>query len=126
MLHRMPLIEDIISSRYRISGYQPDAVIVNEVEYKQSLILSAETLHHCWQVNNVDDLNEDKLQMIFELNPNVVLLGTGVRQRFPSPRIMAKFGQKGIGLEVMDNGALCRTFNILVAEDRAVVAAIII
>ncbi len=126
MLHRMSLTEDIVSSRYRISGYQQDAVAINEIQYKQSLILSAEYLHHPWQVNTVSDLNVDKLQFIFELNPDVVLLGTGMRQQFPSPKIMAIFGQQGIGLEVMDNGALCRTFNILVAEDRSVVAGIIL
>ena len=59
-------------------------------------------------------------------DPAVVLLGTGEKQRFPEARLYGLFGQRGIGLEVMDNGALCRTFNILVAEDRAVTAAIII
>lgn len=126
MLRVMPLTEDIISGRHRITGYQQDAVIVNQIHYSQSLILSAETLHHPWQVSTIDDLNDDKLQLIFELNPDVVLLGTGMRQQFPPAKIMANFGQKGIGLEVMDNGALCRTFNILVAEDRAVVAGVIL
>ena len=55
-----------------------------------------------------------------------MLLGTGEQQLFPEAQIYALFGQQGIGLEVMDNGALCRTFNILVAEDRAVTAAIIL
>jgi uncharacterized protein len=54
------------------------------------------------------------------------LLGTGPRQQFPEAKIFGLFGEQGIGLEVMDNGALCRTFNILVAEDRAVTAAIIL
>ena len=126
MLRRMPLTEDIISSRYRISGYQQDAVIINETHYRQSLVISAETLHHPWAPGAVDELSEDNLDLIFELNPDVVLLGTGMQQQFPSPKIMAVFGQKNIGLEVMDNGALCRTFNILVAEDRAVVAAILL
>ena len=126
MLRAMPLTEDMISSRYRITGYQRDTVIVNNIPYSQSLILSAETLHHPWQVSTVDDLIDDKLQLIFELNPDVVLLGTGMRQQFPSAKVIANFGQKGIGLEVMDNGALCRTFNILVAEDRSVVAGVIL
>ncbi len=126
MLRRMPLTEDIISSRYRISGYQPDAVLVNNIPYRKSLILSAESLLQPWAASSVDDLNSDNLQMIFELKPDVVLLGTGLLQQFPTPRVMADFGQKGIGLEVMDNGALCRTFNILIAEDRAVVAAILL
>ncbi len=126
MLRCMPLTEDIINSRYRISGYQNDAVIVNEVLYRQSLLLSAEYLHHPWAANSVKDLSHDNLELIFSLKPEVVLLGTGTLQKFPAAKILTIFGQEGIGLEVMDNGALCRTFNILVAEDRAVVAAILL
>ena len=59
------------------------------------------------------------------MKPRVVLLGTGEQQIFPDAKIFGLFGERGIGLEVMNNGALCRTFNILVAEDREVVAAII-
>jgi len=125
MLRRMPLTEDIVSSRYRISGYRDDAVIINEDSYGSSLIVSADTLLSPWPVESIADLSTDSLEPLFELNPEVVLLGTGTRQRFPEPWISGLFGQKGIGLEVMDNGALCRTFNILVAEDRAVVAVIL-
>ncbi len=126
MLRRMPLTEDIVTSRYRISGYRDDAIIINEVSYAQSLVVSAETLHSPWPVSLLADLNEESFEPVFDLNPDVVLLGTGTRQHFPEAKILALFGQKGIGLEVMDNGALCRTFNILVTEDRAVVAAILL
>ena len=126
MLPRMPLIEDIISSQYQITGYQADAVIINEQKYNRSLILSAEKLVHPWPVTSVSDLRDDNLQPLFEFNADVVLLGTGQKQHFPDAQIMGLFGQQRIGLEVMDNGALCRTFNILVAEDRAVVAAILL
>ncbi len=122
----MPLTEDIISSRYQITGYQADAVTINEKEYRSSLILSADTLTCPWSVESVNDLNNENLQPLFEFNADVVLLGTGQIQQFPSAQIMGLFGQQGTGLEVMDNGALCRTFNILVAEDRAVVAAILL
>ncbi len=125
MLRGMPLTEDIVTSRYRISGYRDDAVIINETSHTNSLIVSADTLLSSWSVESISDLGAESLEPLFELAPEVVLLGTGTRQRFPEPRILGLFGQKGIGLEVMDNGALCRTFNILVAEDRAVVAAIL-
>jgi len=126
MLRRMPLTEDIVTSRYRISGYRDDAVIINDITYIRSLVVSAETLQNPWSVSSLADLNEENFEPVFDLNPEVVLLGTGTRQLFPDAKILALFGQKGIGLEVMDNGALCRTFNILVAEDRAVVAAILL
>jgi len=122
----MPLTEDIISSRYSITGYEDDSVKINETIYKSSLVLSAETLHSPWPVKTVDDLDETSLAVILDLKPDVVLLGTGIQQHFPAAKTFAQFGNNGIGLEVMDNGALCRTFNILVAEDRAVVAAILL
>ena len=121
----MPLAEDKITSRYSISAYNPGEIIVNQTAYRESLILSPQTIHCPWPVLSVDELNESNLQLVLDMNPHVVLLGTGEQQIFPDSRIVALFGQRGIGLEVMDNGALCRTFNILVAEDREVVAAII-
>ena len=126
MLRRMALIEDIITSRYFITGYEDDSVRINETTYKTSLVVSADTLQNPWPFKTVVDLDEACFQVIFDLKPDVVLLGTGKRQQFPKACIFAQFGQQGIGLEVMDNGALCRTFNILVAEDRSVVAAILL
>ena len=122
----MPLTEDIITSRYRISSYSDDSISINEVDYHQSLLLSAQQMLNPWPVTSISDLDQETLEPVLEMNPDVVLLGTGQRQRFPSAQVFALFGERGIGLEVMDNGALCRTFNILVAEDRAVVAAIML
>ena len=126
ILRGMPLAEDIVTSRHRISSYSSDTVSINESVYHQSLILTAESLHSPWAVTALDQLTPETLAPIFESRPAVVLLGTGTRQQFPAPSIFGLFGEQGIGLEVMDNGALCRTFNILVAEDRAVTAAIIL
>jgi uncharacterized protein len=122
----MPLAEDKVTSRHRISAYDPASVTVNETVYRQSLVLTADRVHCPWPVTSIEDLDEDSLEAVLATRPAVVLLGTGDRQRFPAPRLFALFGERGIGLEVMDNGALCRTFNILVAEDRAVTAAIIL
>ena len=121
----MPLAEEKSTSRYNISGYNPGEIIVNESAHCESLILSAQSIHCPWLVLSVDQLDESNLQPVLDMNPSVVLLGTGERQIFPDARIFGLFGQIGIGLEVMDNGALCRTFNVLVAENREVVAAII-
>ena len=121
----MSLAEEKITSRYSISGYNPGEIIVNGTAYRESLILSPQSIHCPWSVLSVDELDESDLQPVIDLKPRVVLLGTGEHQIFPDARIFGLFGQRGIGLEVMDNGALCRTFNVLVAEDREVVAAII-
>jgi uncharacterized protein len=122
----MPLAEDIVTSRYRISSYDPGSVTINEAVYRQSLILTAQEIQSPWPVTSLADVDAASLAPVFDSNPSVVLLGTGERQQFPEAKIFALFGQQGVGLEVMDNGALCRTFNILVAEDRAVAAAIIL
>ncbi len=121
----MPLAEDNISSRYSFHGYASDHVKINEQKYHSSLILSADQLIEPWPVNSVEQLQADHLQPIFDLQPDVVLLGTGERQVFPRMEIVGEFARLGLGLEVMDTGALCRTFNILVGEDRNVVAAVI-
>lgn len=126
ILRHMPLAEDIITSRHRITSYSDDTVSINETVYRQSLILTADSLLSPWPVDSLEQLDAQALAPIFESSPAVVLLGTGPRQRFPEARIFGLFGERGIGLEVMDNGALCRTFNILVAEDRAVTAAIML
>ena len=122
----MPLAEDKITSRYSISSYNSDEIVVNEQIYRQSLVLSPQSVSCPWPVRSISELDESSLQVVLDMNPDVVLLGTGDRQQFPGARVFALLGQAGIGLEVMNNGALCRTFNILVAEDRAVVAAIIL
>ena len=122
----MPLSEDIVTSRYRISAYSTDSITVNEDVYRQSLLLSADEIVCPWPVTRLDQLDAESLAPLFERRPEVVLLGTGAEQSFPKAKVFALFGERGIGLEVMDNGALCRTFNILIAEDRAVLAAILL
>ncbi len=122
----MPLAEDIVTSRHRITAYSTSTITVNDRIYSESLIMTASTMHCPWPVTSMQQLSPENLAPIFESKPTVVLLGTGAQQLFPGAQIYALFGQQGIGLEVMDNGALCRTFNILVAEDRDVTAAIIL
>ena len=122
----MPLAEDIVDNSHRFSAYDAGSVSINEAVYRQSLVLTAGEILCPWQVSSVAELDAEVLAPIFATAPAVVLLGTGEQQRFPDARVFALFGEKGIGLEVMDNGALCRTFNILVAENRAVTAAVIL
>jgi uncharacterized protein len=76
-------------------------------------------------VHRFDDLSADDFTFLKELKVEIVLLGTGARQRFPHPRLTAALAQAGIGLEVMDVQAACRTYNILVAEERKVAAALL-
>ena len=79
-----------------------------------------------WNVASFDELSEAHFAYFLDLKPDVLLLGTGARQRFPHPRLYRALTNAGIGLECMNTPAACRTYNILVAEDRKVVAAILI
>ena len=121
----MPLAETIINGSLSIQAYEPGQVTINERVYRGSLVLSPTEIISPWEVSSVNQLTPTLLDCVVQQQPEVVLLGTGEQQRFPSVEILGHFASLGLGIEVMSNGALCRTFNILVAEDRQVVAAII-
>jgi uncharacterized protein len=122
----MALAEEIITSRYSISGYDPGLVSINEQDYRHSLILSPSELLEDWPVSHISELTAALIEPVYAMKPDVILLGTGEKQIFPDPVMLGLFAQKGVGVEVMNTPALCRTFNILIAEDRNVVAAIIL
>ena len=121
----MPLAETIINGSHSIQAYESGQVTISERVYRGSLVLSPTEIIHPWDVAQVSELSPAALECVVSQQPEVVLLGTGDQQLFPEIEILGHFASLGIGLEVMSTGALCRTFNILVAEDRQVVAAII-
>lgn len=93
-------------------------------QVNQSLILTAQQLITDWEPNLPHELTAAHLEVILELEPELVLLGTGSHQHFPAMEIMQSLHRASIGIEVMDTAAACRTFNILVGEGRHVVAAL--
>ncbi len=109
-----------------IRNCRADAITVIDRELRASFILSAERAIEDWPVRTVGELDEKNIAPILELKPEVVLLGTGARIVFPSQAILAQFLQRGIGIEVMDNAAASRTFNVLVSEGRRAVAAFLL
>ena len=113
-------------SQNSISAYRPGGVTIKGVEYQRSLMVDAEVLIDDWPVPSIDALDRERLAQALALEPEVLLLGTGLRLRFPEPSLYAAVAGAGIGFEVMDTAAACRTFNILLAEDRRVVAALIL
>jgi uncharacterized protein len=98
---------------------------VNENIYRGAVILSASTVIAEPNIQNLDDLIAIDVSRILALEPELVLLGTGARQIFPAPSFGAQFLRAGIGFEVMDTGAACRTFNVLVGEQRRVAALLL-
>lgn len=115
---------DIGSASYVIRAYGPGTVTVNESQYTRSLIIMPEYLDPDWRPQQIQELSDGHIESLLDLKPEIILLGTGARLQFPEPRLMAQVLGKGIGFEVMDTGSACRTYNILSAEDRKVVAAL--
>ena len=99
------------------------AVTVVDREFTRSFILARDRAIEDWNVSDVATMTAADAEPILALKPDVVLLGSGARQRFPSQAVLAAFLQRGIGVEVMDNAAAARTWNVLAAEGRNVVAA---
>jgi uncharacterized protein len=107
-----------------VTAYGADYVTVNGVRYEESIVLLPSRVVE-WEGHAFDRLTRDDFAFLGTLDAEIVLLGTGARQRFPHPRLTAPLGERRIGLEVMDLQAACRTYNILVAEGRKVAAALL-
>jgi uncharacterized protein len=106
------------------TGYGEGYVMVNGARRDSSVVVLAERIE-AWRPEAFDELSTDDFAFLKALEVEIVLLGTGSRQRFPHPRLTRALAEAGIGLEVMDVQAACRTYNILVAEERKVAAALL-
>jgi uncharacterized protein len=99
---------------------------VNDRVLTASFILSPSQLIEDWKATSTSTLTVDDLTPLLALNPELVLLGTGDRQVFPPAVVMAACLTRGIGVEVMNNSATARTFNVLAGEGRRVVAGFLL
>lgn len=109
-----------------VTGYGDGYVEVDARRYAASLVILPDRVIADWPVPEFAALTSRHLGALAEHRPEIVLLGTGRRHRFPSPALLPDLIMHDIGLEVMDSQAACRTYNILVAEGRRVAAAIIL
>jgi len=114
------------SSGNVIRAFSAGRLIIGSATFTAPLILTAEQVIADWLPPPPDRLEIHDLQPALDLQPEVILLGTGVHQVFPSTALLAEILGRGIGIEVMGTGAACRTFNILAAEQRRVVAALMV
>ena len=101
-------------------------VEINQQRHESSLLLLPHRLEHGWGTAGFDALGEDDFTRIVALGCELLLFGTGRRQRFPHPSLLQPLMQARIGVEVMDTAAACRTYNILMAEGRMVAAALLL
>jgi uncharacterized protein len=108
------------------TGYGADHVMVNHARYERSLIVLPDHIIENWNARAFEDVTVEHFDFVLSLQPEMVLFGTGAMLRFPHPRLTRSLIEAGIGVEVMDTAAACRTYNILTAEGRRVAAVLLI
>ncbi len=122
----MRFTQDAPSNVNVVRSYGPGEIRVNDGVYHQSVIVGPDAVCSIPQLRDVADLTMAHVAQILAWQPELVLVGTGARQTFPAADITARFMSAGVGVEVMDTGAACRTLNVLVSEQRRAAAILIL
>ena len=126
MIRVMKFEREQIGGKNAFTGYGEGYVLLNGARHESSLVVSGERVITDWPVESVRALSGDHVAVILEMAPEIVLLGTGGRLEFPERALLALLQRAGVGVEVMDTPAACRTYNLLLAEGRNVVAALVV
>jgi uncharacterized protein len=108
-----------------IARHGPEGVVVNGVEHTESVVVPWRGEVVAWHAGSFESLTAEHFARIAALRPELVIFGSGARLRFPAPALLRPLIDAGIGVETMDTAAACRTYNVLLAEDRSVVAGLI-
>ena len=122
----MKFSEDRVNQGYHITAYERGMIMVSGNPKTSSFIISLDRLIEDWEPEHVDQLRSRHVQPLLDLEPELVLIGTGENLRFPAIEHYASLIQLNIGVELMDSAAACRTYNVLLNEGRKVVAGIIV
>ena len=116
---------DPLEHGYTIKGYEPGWIQINKEKYFHSLLLMPDRLLPDWPVSDADQITREHVLELLQYKPQLLLVGTGEQHKIIHPKIFAPLMELGIGYEVMNTGAACRTCNVLLSEDRKVLAALI-
>ena len=122
----MPLNHELPDYTYTLRAADGRSAKVNDRVLTANFLLAPNELVDTWKIIDPSALAPEDMAPLLTLNPELILLGTGERQVFPSAAVMAACLTRGIGIEVMGNAAAARTFNVLAAEGRRVVAGFIL
>lgn len=112
--------------RYAVRGYGDEGIRINDAVYTASLILAPDHLDPEWQPRPIADWEPADLDPLLALEPEILLIGSGEHIHLLGTVFQAHALRHGVGIEVMDTPAACRTFNVLTSEERRVVAGLII
>jgi uncharacterized protein len=121
----MKLTDETQAGTNFIRAYTPGEIRIGERAVNTNCIVTADQVID-WPVQSFATMKLADLEPLIALKPEIVILGSGSTQQFPDPSLLGAVLSRGIGCEVMNTGAACRTYNVLVAEDRKVVAALIL
>ncbi len=122
----MDFTQDRINAKYVISSCTSGTVVINEKPYHQSLIVTPQSLITDWPVTSLEHLSPEHLTATITVRPDIVVIGCGEKHPNQQMSILHYFHSNQTGVEIMSTAAACRTYNILIAENRKVVAALII
>jgi uncharacterized protein len=120
------LQSDPHSEANTITGYGDGYIEINKIPYSHAVLLSSDGEILEWAVKSFEELSAADFAQMASLKPELIIIGTGKRQRFPRPELLKTLIEARLGFEVMDSQAACRTYNILVGEGRQVLLALIV
>ena len=121
----MELIKDSVSATYNIQNYTPGTINVSDQEYSHSILLMPDHLSP-WVVPSSESLTIKHIEGLLDYKPEIVIIGIGDKVSLPNIRLMTPITSQGIGCEMMSTQAACRTYTVLMAQMRKVLAALII
>ena len=121
----MKMRADRIEGQNAIARHGPEGVRIDGVEYTESMIVPWTGAVAPWNVNAFAALTMEHFARLAALKPELVLFGSGARLHFPAPALLRPLIDAHIGVETMDTAAACRTYNVLLAEGRSVVAGLL-
>jgi len=122
----MKFAEDDQAAGYLIQGYAAGTIRIGGRDYGEGLVVTPGRVATPWGPGSAADLRPEHIAELLASDPQVIVLGTGRHQVFPDIAVYAVALERGIGIEIMDTGAACRTYNILVAEGRRVAAGLLL
>jgi uncharacterized protein len=123
---RLKLHQHQAAGRNAFTGYGDGYVLVNGARHESGILVLPDAAVVAWDVADIAHLDEQRIALLAALDAEVLLIGTGRRLLFPAPRLLLPLAQAGMGVEIMDTPAACRTYNILMGEGRRVAAALIV
>jgi len=122
----MKFAQDSQEDGYVITAYDANSVSINAKKFSQSLVVASTRLHENWDIADIELLTSSHIELVLSFQPELIIIGTGNSLVFPAVEIYSGIIEHGIGVDFMDTGAACRTYNILMSEGRDVVAGLIL